>query len=469
MKYFSSYLLVALAFSTNTFAQNTPEELKQICKIENNNTDARTKYLNSFFEKNPVYITLSSLTNRNDNPYTNETTFTRYLTKCLELVSRDGKKEQKDCVSAHDFGLKLIAIVQTLHNSSHPDFLFSPQPKPINPSNNEEVETSLINFMREDFDGYEMRCKVPVSALPITEKESVTHLPKFAFAPKISVTKNDDTIGKTIDKKEAANLSFSIDRAKVKEEEDGTESLTKEEIYEANIAIGLEKFFTIRTGDLSIENHNSDLNIHLTPFVAWKYKSNQDAEKETDDLSLGIQLTQNLPDGYLLFTGIPGVAELNLGPSQYSITGSYITDLEQFESEQWAGEFRSPIANIELPNLFLSNYINFEAVIDHSEIDEIGDKVELKDIESYSRYGYDIRFFSQIAEFNDWSVIFDTRYQFRDTFGKNRGNADLVNMGLKFTPDSKSNFAYGLEYQKGEDLFSLKKVDTLKLTIDYKQ
>lgn len=143
--------------------------------------------------------------------------------------------------------------------------------------------------------------------------------------------------------------------------------------------------------------------------------------------------------------------------------------MEQFESQQWVGEFRLPIANIELTDFFLSNFIDFEAVIDHSEIDEIDDKVELKDIESYSRYGYDIRFFTQIAEFNDWSVIFDTRYQFRDTFGKKSGNADFLNMGLKFTPDPKSNFAYGLEYQKGEDLFSLKKIDTLKLSIDYKQ
>lgn len=277
------------------------------------------------------------------------------------------------------------------------------------------------------------------------------------------------------DKSSYAELSASLDnedREEIKNDDGTVIERRPTEKVSFNGAVGMPFYF---------ENVTplGPTDLLFTPYVELEYKEREEAAKETDNLFIGAEMAFALDDG--------GWRGPRLYP-RFKI--AFVTDIEERDSEQYLASFdinipfAERLADTSIPiinsysedkRLFKINDLNLtlgwdvDAIIDHSEVKDAGDKARLFD---YTRVGYNangvVRLFSDplggdLPGDNDWSIELEVDYQFRDVISGDAINSDFIEVGLSYKPASDKNFSYGLTYKRGENTTSLEDVENWEL------
>lgn len=294
----------------------------------------------------------------------------------------------------------------------------------------------------------------------------------------LSITKDSTTSTKTkISEKVAAEFGVSLDRgAKQKiTNADDTVTLKNKDLTSANFNIALVDFLQYKRAE---DSSRLTPGPSLTPFVALNYQSDLDPKNETDDFSVGLIWKQFFSDrNFRADDGLGFRFELD----HFLLQGSYITDIEQRESQQWAGQLTLPFASYDgsfyrSDEPFFSYYVTANIVSDHMKIARAGDKkalitlTEEQDTDKLTRIGYDIGFASEYKLDEAWSIDFNAKYQYRDAFQNGGlGDTDRWELGLDFKPNLESPLAFGVTYERGENLSSLAEEEIWKFGVKFKQ
>jgi len=282
----------------------------------------------------------------------------------------------------------------------------------------------------------------PVVPPQTSETKEATTKPKKG---KWVIGKTTADFAKTLKKRDAAKVSAALDRGeKLKVTDDlGIETLRKNDVVSANIAMAYEsENLKLFTSEYTVRNLSIDTSLYVKTYIALDYESNINAEKETDDLSFGLNFSKNLPIKPLKSASdYPVIGLVQFAPdlSRFELDLAYITDIEERDSKQWFTEARLPLFDLVPAQYFavgdksFQPTFDFTAVIDYSQIDERGDKVELED-EEYFRLGYNAALNLPLFELTGMSFDYMAKYSWRESLDNSASNADYWDMGFKFTP-----------------------------------
>lgn len=184
------------------------------------------------------------------------------------------------------------------------------------------------------------------------------------------------------------------------------------------------------------------------------------ADKEVNNLNFGLEV------GGFIELGRAGRTDVHA----YTVSLRAMSD-DRFDSEAWAvnasftPDIRLP--GHHLPLLSKDRRLSFRwqlsAVADHASVSDPGRKAALQTAPEYSRLGYDVDAALRYTLAGGASVALTSDYRLRDEFSRGEMDAQLFTAGLLFEPNR--NWAFGLIYQRGENLDSLEFSETWKLTI----
>lgn len=433
-----------------------PIDVTKLCTGVSANENIRPKLVGELLKKHPITVDASLLTNTELTPFQ---TITRSISACLttdDSVTRcSGAKNIYRDVRALMTGSERYSNLSVFRDAEIPS------------------KSYLSSFLDiRDPNSIRVTCK-QVNPKVTGEKTKPTKL----TLSKVVVGKTTADISKSLKKRDSAALSLKLDRAtKLEvENEDGTSTFVDNDVVSANFVVAYPKLFNLAKSEYELDGAKTDTSLYLSPYVGLEYESNIDPEKETDNLSFGLNLKKSF-----------GIAPLNIGKDEFGpftispdfssveLDLEYITDIEERESKQWFTQARMPLLNI-----FPSSYwgvdrksfqptFDLTAVMDYSSVDERGDKAELKD-KDYHRIGYDAELQMRLFEVSDWEFDYTAKYSFRETLDSSAANADYWDMGFKFKPTPESNFEYGISYKRGENLKTLEDIESWEVTIGYKQ
>lgn len=264
-----------------------------------------------------------------------------------------------------------------------------------------------------------------------------------AITEHLIVGRSEDDADRDMGDREFATVSFTDDRAA------DTET-TAIEMY-----LGWQ-FGTQRA--------NRRLMYQLTPFISLQKTSiEQDgpATGETDDLTFGASGTFWV------------LGDTNWGRHIISPTLSWGTDTNFDSSVMVAALDWTPVG---LGSRCLGRYLSedfrlrcdYAFVVDHLNVSDPGEKVELLTRQQFTRVGYDFRldYYQRVGA---GDVNFGVGYQRRDDISDEGGDADLISAVLQFMPGAESHFSIGVEYRQGEDLTNLEPSQTTLLRIGYRR
>ena len=107
------------------------------------------------------------------------------------------------------------------------------------------------------------------------------------------------------------------------------------------------------------------------------------------------------------------------------------------------------------------------AVADWGRVENPGHKDELKERAHDRRLGYDLGLDLRAGPpgREDWRVIWTNLYQLRNGRTAAGGDAQLFTSSLKFKLSDESRFAFGLTYDRGENLQSLDQSEAWRLVL----
>lgn len=211
--------------------------------------------------------------------------------------------------------------------------------------------------------------------------------------------------------------------------------------------------------------------LHISPsvYVAYERKGENDptADGYVNNLKFGARASGDLGFGSDWF-------------AYYSVAGTIETD-DDFESEAYALEVRLDPPLPRLPyhrleqgigsgrNVTASAIWNVDLVADWVQVDDAGRKSALKDAAEYVRLGYDAGFTIRVGPTRlasgkePWRVALVTSYQVRDGQTNDGGDAQLFASALQFEHSETTNLAFGLSYERGENLTSFESSELWKL------
>lgn len=435
--------------------------------------DVREPYLKALFQSHPLVVDITRL-GKGGNFLQSPAAMAKYLFDCQMT-------ESVACKSAFKIHTEIVATLQSSEQSSE-DYIVKPNLARSGQFN----EAALANFLTAKSDGgtYAMTCSKRfepsantsnTETLAKTDVEQTSYRNKFDLVTEIQgleVGQNVDQIGKPIKEKSGATLSVDLNRGeKIPVTIDATKEATgdnvrfvKNETVAAQIAIAMPtdlKFIPL-ADDWGFKQK-------VSFFTALDYKSNINPGDELDDWSFGVKYsgeTSFITAGNLRQI-LPGLT-LQSEFSRFDADLRYITDLEERDSQQYFGAIKVPAVNLHAAYNHFDALVELTAVLDASDIDEIGDKTALENIKTFGRLGYDLKFSTSVGEFLDYQVDFGATFYYRDSFGKNNADADLWDIGISFAPDDDSNLMLSLMYDRGESLTSLDEQETWKLGFEFK-
>jgi hypothetical protein len=209
---------------------------------------------------------------------------------------------------------------------------------------------------------------------------------------------------------------------------------------------------------------SSYLAISATPvgFVQYEREGGDGvtADKEVNNLNFGLEA------GGFIELGRPGRTDIHA----YTLSLRAMSD-DRLDSEAWSvnasftPDIRLP--GNHLPLLSKDRRLNFRwqlsAVADHASVSDPGRKVALQTAPEYTRIGYDFDAALRYALGGGASIALTSDYRLRDEVSRGDMDAQLFTAGLRFEPSP--NWAFGLTYERGENLDSLEFSETWKLTI----
>jgi hypothetical protein len=469
--------------STNVHAQSLP--VAKVCKdATSTSDDIRKQYLDVLLSENKITFKTSYLSA--NTPIT----FTNLLFKC---TAKDPK-----CISQEKIKLNLTSLLffgskyyklewngpfkDVTKNNAANGTASTDNPIEFAKNHPDKTQQKIETFLDLSSPYYKLSCtKLALDQTPnrpsrASDNNKPCDPKKGDICPSsknISIVKNTKSIGKKLSKKESAEIALSIDKAKKVEVKhaDGSTSKEDTQLLSANIAFIYEDLFNAknRKDKWEGENRISDLTPSVSPFVQLEYKSNFDAQKETDNLSFGVGV-----NGFFLPAHESNQSIFAIG--EYRFRGSWITDIEERESSQWLAELNVPLIAIDHSQYPAHDRLNWgwflvgEVALDYSNIGDVGDKIKLEKLSSFNRYGYDVRFTSRIGYgLDQWSATLSADYKFRDDFTSKLANADIWEVGLSLKPSDDSKLSYGVKYKNGENLTSLEDLESWQFTLGYKR
>ncbi|UPT64867.1 MAG: hypothetical protein M0D54_10450 [Hyphomonadaceae bacterium JAD_PAG50586_4] len=160
----------------------------------------------------------------------------------------------------------------------------------------------------------------------------------------------------------------------------------------------------------------------------------------------------------------------------YYLIAEYQSD-DELDSEVNHVEFRwLPIwarrscLRLSSPALSLRVTCPVEFTLDSTRVTDPGEKTALQTADSYDRYGFDVGL-NLVRELDDGgSFSFKLSYNLREPFDTDGpGDVGLGRASLSYQPSEDSNFNIGLEYENGENVESLERMESLKLTFGFRR
>lgn len=131
--------------------------------------------------------------------------------------------------------------------------------------------------------------------------------------------------------------------------------------------------------------------------------------------------------------------------------------------------YNKPISPVEGDYFWTFNW-DVRLIADYADVGDPGQKAALLKHNNYGRLGYDLTgAWVYARREKDASYGLSFQYQFRDDWMDTGANADLFSAKLKFYPSKTSNFVFGIEYNRGENLSSLEPLENWLLTFGYRQ
>lgn len=306
----------------------------------------------------------------------------------------------------------------------------------------------LAAILQGDDTDYVFVCKPP----PQTE-EKPPEGKSSRWTPEWALAKTPDDLGSPPTKKKYAEFTYLDDDAKNKQS------------YTVDATLGLTwKEFTFL--DEGRRNAGPGLLIRgQVSAFAQVQRVGGDAD-ETNNLNFGAQL-----GGFLQPRGRVTRSHY------YSLTGRYLTD-DDFDSRAWSVVARVtpdlswPPGNHK-PVIWANGAVRFSwnvsAVADWIAVDEAGQKIKWLTKPEYGRIGYDLdgelrwRPWSDSPGALSWTV----NYALRDGLTEDGGDAQLLTSAILFEPTP--NYAFGVVYQRGENLDSFEFSDQWKLTLGFRR
>ncbi len=405
-----------------------------------------------------------------ENPYASPEKFIEYAERGRVRSDGDAKDINPIFAKIHNPLIRLFADASHEFNLSaaRPELKktrFAIARQQVHPDN-------LKSFYATHVEDYSVTCKAPIRKQDDADDEDAKET-RVSYQGKLVVGKSFEDLQKTEKKRASSEFSISLDRSipDIKKNDAGEEIKQNRDVFQANVALGLDKFIRLNLGDLE----DDTFDFYLTPFVQWDYLTNVKANEETDNLAFGLSAKQSLPDAFFWTKPENSGPGLTIGLPAYTASMQYITDIEQFESDQWFWDVNADVLGIDRIGLFVDTFVTMQAVIDHSNVNETGDKEKLAKAlagisgDSFSRLGYNLRLYSKLWKNEDWGLVLDTQLKYRDTFSDANADADLIDVKLSWVPEGESNWSYGLTYERGEKLTTLDEVESWKLSVKYKQ
>ena len=316
------------------------------------------------------------------------------------------------------------------------------------PPDNAGRVAALYDLRRAD--GYHLQCLGPPPPPPAPPPPP-GHIP---WTVAVGATLAD--IEKPLPQRETANLSFRADN------QADTEVGTVRGVVVASLA--------------NWTNDTGTLRASLGPYVGYERLTASDPAKEVNNLELGLRGS---------WTIYPGAVDpYAVYPTTVTLATSWLTD-DDGDSSAWRAELgvRPGLGGaflrsgygfqrtlIDGPDQFLVWSWDARFVTDYADVLDPGTKQALMTRPGYLRWGYDLSGELRLRRrTSDPAIALTVGYQFRDDWNDDGGNADRVTARLKYYPAEASNWAFGLEYDRGENLQSLEALENWLITLGYRR
>lgn len=160
----------------------------------------------------------------------------------------------------------------------------------------------------------------------------------------------------------------------------------------------------------------------------------------------------------------------------YDLAAKYLTD-DDFESRAYQAALRIdpplPLPGYRVgrelargDDLRVYGWWTSTVVADWTQVDDPGEKTNLLTAPEFARIGYDLSghiLWLPADPRTRLSIQLDMNYSVRDGQTEDGGDAQLVNIALRWLPDPR--YSFGLAYERGENLDSLERIDIWKLVL----
>lgn len=307
----------------------------------------------------------------------------------------------------------------------------------------EDEEEQIRAFYDLGQTSYRLTCLTQPATPVAPDPAKPSFLERLTIASALAETE------KGFGKRDPAKISFRADR------EAGTESAT------VKIAV-----MTPPIAQWTM-SRDQPLDGSLRAFAAYDRLTAADPAKAVNTLDLGVRTAWTLDvqgGGPLVFGG-------DLAWQSDDDLKSSLTRGELFlrPGLTWKGYGRDYFLT-DGPGYTLRFNWDMRFLVDHVEVHDPGDKPGLLNKKNYTRGGYDLdaglRLRRRAA---DPTFGFSLAYKFRDDWSGSPANADRFTGKLQYFPKDDSHFAFGLEYDRGEDLTAFSKIESWLITFGYRQ
>lgn len=215
------------------------------------------------------------------------------------------------------------------------------------------------------------------------------------------------------------------------------------------------------------ENVKTESYGDIRPFVGYERISSLSKSNEINNVDLGVR-------SHFRFARNDG-GEAYIG----SLTAAFETDdrglssLTRFEASvqpPWYAWLKRTVRFDATAPCVWCQTTDLTLVADYVNVANPGDKAALFDLPQYARLGFDAQWGLRLKRPRDQPTFgLDVKYSEREDFSDGQATANRLTTRAAYYPTSNSHFAFGLEYDRGQDLTSLTAVDRWMVTWGYRQ